>query len=408
MLAWFVAPKKVCTMAKPRLLVLASTFPATENDGTPGFVRDLAIAEAERFDTLVLVPAVPGAPREEWIGEVHVIRYRYFFRRWEDLADGAIIENLRSKKSRLLQVIPLFFAQFLAIQRHSKLHTPAVLHVHWIIPQGVCAWQLMKTVPAVVTSLGGDLYALQDPISTRVKRAVLSRAAMVTTVNADMREKVLALGVAPDDALVIPMGADVQAVRDGGQGIAPVPGRLIFVGRLVEKKGLTHLLDALHLLKSAHPWSLAVVGDGPLKDSLEGRAAGLPVEFLGQLGRDQLVKEYAKSQIAVVPSVLAVSGDQDGLPVALLEAMSAGKAVVASDLPGINEVISDEQSGLLVPPGDPVALAAGISRLLGEDSLRRTFGEAASQVADGLSMSAVGQRYQDLLQSLLRSGSGSG
>lgn len=391
-------------MAKPRLLVLASTFPAGENDGTPGFVRDLAIAESAEFETLVLVPAVPGAPAQETIGEVTVVRFRYFPRRWEDLAEGAIIENLRDKRSRLLQVIPLFVGQFLAIQRIRRSFRPDVIHVHWIIPQGVSAWPLMKRVPTMVTVLGGDLYALQDFLSTSIKRAVLKRAAVITAVNFDMRTRVIALGPKTEKVHVIPMGADIEAVRQGADGVSEVAGRMIFVGRLVEKKGLTHLLQALRGLNQDGSWSLVVVGDGPLMSKLQAQATGLPVTFLGQLGRDQLTKEYAKSQLSVVPSVPAASGDQDGLPVALLEAMSAGKAVIASDLPGINEVITNEVSGLLVPPGDHDALASGIGRLLGGAADRRRFGAAATLVADSLSMDAVALRYRELLRVLLANG----
>ena len=100
-----------------RLLVVASTFPARGDDGTPAFVRDLALAESMGFSTVVVVPAVPGAARHERIGNLTVIRFRYFFRRWEDLADGAIIENLRAKRSRLLQVVPFLIAEHLAVRQ---------------------------------------------------------------------------------------------------------------------------------------------------------------------------------------------------------------------------------------------------------------------------------------------------
>lgn len=392
-----------------RLLVLASTFPARADDGTPAFVRDLAIAESTGFDTVVVVPAVPGAPRTEQIGNVRVVRFRYFFRRWEDLADGAIIENLRSRPSRLLQVVPFFVAEHLAARRWVRRHRPDVLHVHWIIPQGVAALPFLRRTPAVVTTLGGDLYALNGKLASMAKRAVVGRAAALTTMNQDMKARLEALGAAPHDVQVMPMGADLTAIRAGAAGVDKIAGRLLFVGRLVEKKGLAVLLQALRLLPADVPWSLTVVGDGPLRTALEADSRAQPVHFIGQLSRTELARQYGLSEVVVVPSVTAASGDQDGLPVALLEAMGAGCAVVASDLAGINTVVRPDRSGVLVPPGDAAALADALTALLSDPALRDRLGAGASEIADGLSVQVVGERYRALLDEVVdRAAAGDG
>ena len=380
--------------------MLASTFPATRGDGTPGFVRDLAGVEATEFDTVVLVPRVPRAPREELAddgrgGSFRIVRFSYFPRRFEDLADGAIIENLRAKPVRLVQVPCFLVGEALALRRLLRTHRPDVLHVHWIVPQGVVALLVARHVPWLVTTLGGDVYALTDRLSLRLKRAVLTRAAAVTTMNVDMRRRLLELGAPAGQTLVLPMGADVDGVRATGAGVVRCPGRVLFVGRLVEKKGLAVLLEALRSVPVG--WSLDVVGDGPLRAGLEARAAGLPVRFLGQLTKDDLARAYAGCDLLVAPSVPAASGDQDGLPVALLEAMSAGCPVVASRIAGIDEAVVDGETGLLVPPGDAAALAAALSRLLGDPDLRDRLGAAASARADDYSVAALGRRYTDLL-----------
>ncbi len=380
--------------------MLASTFPATRGDGTPGFVRDLAGVQATEFDTIVLVPRVPGAAREELAddgrgGRFRIVRFSYFPRRFEDLAYGAIIENLRAKPSRLLQVPCFLLCEALALRRLLRTHRPDVVHVHWIVPQGVVALLMARRVPWLVTTLGGDVYALRDPVSVWLKRAVLRRAAAVTTMNVDMRRRLLELGSPVGRTLVLPMGADVDGIRAGGAGVTRKPGRLLFVGRLVEKKGLAVLLEALRTVPAG--WSLDVVGDGPLRAELEARATGLPVRFLGQAAKDDLAKAYAGCELVVAPSVSAASGDQDGLPVALLEAMAAGCPVVASRIAGIDEAVVDGRTGLLVPPGDAAALATALTRLLGDPDLRDRLGVAASARADAYSVAALGRRYIDLL-----------
>ena len=383
---------------RPRLLVIASTYPAAPDDGTPAFVRDIALIEAEEFDTLVLVPRVSGAEhRNERSGDLTVQRFRYFPRRWEDLADGAILENLRGRKSRWLQVLPFVIAETVALRRAVRTHRPDVLHVHWILPQGAAALLAARHVPWLVTTLGGDVYALTDPISDRLKRAVLRRAGAVTAMNSDMTVRLIAQGAPQEATHVLPMGADVEAVRVAAVGEQQVPGRIMFAGRLVEKKGVAVLLDALRRLP-ATGWTLDVVGDGPLRAELTRLADGLPVTFRGQLSRTELARSYARAEIAVIPSVAAASGDQDGLPVTLLEAMALGCAVVASRLSGIDAAVVDGESGLLVPPGDAGALAAALEALLADPDRRVKLGAAARSRAEEFSVAGFGARYRGLLR----------
>ena len=383
---------------RPRLLVMASTFPSSAEDGTPGFVRDLAVQESLEYDTIVLVPRVPGAARREESDGLVIRRFRYFPRRFEDLANGAILDNLRARRVRWLQVPWFFAAEAWSLWRAIRRYRPDVLHVHWIIPQGLAALLTGRRVPWVVTTLGGDVYALNDPISSRLKRAVLRRSRAVTTMNEDMRARLVALGAPADATYVLPMGADVDAIRAAAAGSTRVPGRVLFVGRLVEKKGVAVLLDAATLLRDQPGWSMEIVGDGPLRADLESRAAGLPVAFAGALGRSQLAAAYASADVVVFPSVPAASGDQHGLLVALLDAMAVGATIVASRMPGIDAAITDGESGVLVPPGDPRALADALRRLLDDAGLRERLGKAAAARSDEFSVAATGERYRRLLR----------
>ena len=380
---------------RPTLLVAASTFPAEPGDGTPGFVLDLALALADEYRVVVVAPMTRGARAHQRIGDVEVRRYGYFPARWRDLADGAIVDNLKADRTRWLQVPFFFGAMAAALVREQRRSRPDVALLHWIIPQGAVGRVVLGDLPRVVTTLGGDLYALRHPVLQSVKRSVIRSAASVTCMSTDMARELRKLGARDDQVHVVPMGVDLDPITRAVERETRVPGRVLFVGRLVEKKGATVLLDALDRMAEP-PTEVAVVGDGPLRAQLQARA-GSAVTFLGAQGKEALASEYAKAAIALYPSVPAANGDRDGLPVALLEAMSAGCAIVASAVPGIVDVVEDGVNGLLVEPGDARALAAAIDRLLADPALAERLGRVAADTAAAHTVGAVGDRYRTLL-----------
>lgn len=382
-----------------RLLVTTSTFPAFAGDGTPPFVSDLAQYEARYFETLVLAPRVPGASSVEYQGNgLRVERFPYFPRRWERLAAGAIIENVRDERANLLQVPALLGAEAVAVRRAVRTFRPHVVHAHWIVPQGLVAIAAARGVPLVLSTLGGDIYALRGRFWDPVHSMVLRRAAAVTTMNREMRARLLELGAPRERTHVLAPGTDVQAVRTAGKGARVVSGRVLAAGRLVEKKGFHVLLEAAHHLRS-RSWSLDVIGEGPWRQDLEAAAGNMPIRFLGQMSRHDLARAMHEAEVFVVPSVRAASGDQDGVPIVLLDAMAAGCAIVASRLPGIDEAVEDRRTGLLVPPGDPGELAHAIDGILADSALRTSLGEGARVRAEDWSVDALGARFVELIRS---------
>ena len=152
--------------------------------------------------------------------------------------------------------------------------------------------------------------------------------------------------------------------RAGGDGTLHV----LAVGRLVAKKGDPDLLHALQILiEHGHKVSCRIVGDGPQRGDLIGLADQLglsdTVLFVGARTHQQVADEYRRADVFVQASVVLADGDRDGIPNALLEAMASGLPVVASAVSGIPEVVDDGCSGLLVPPGDPAALARALGRV---------------------------------------------
>jgi glycosyltransferase involved in cell wall biosynthesis len=182
----------------------------------------------------------------------------------------------------------------------------------------------------------------------------------------------------PQDRLVL--------VRHGvfpGQYPAATPSapRLLAVGRLEEKKGFRHLVEACRLLKARGvAFDCVIAGEGAQRAGLERQIAaeGLSgcVRLAGALTQEQLMDVYGTAMIFAAPSVELAGGDRDGVPNVILEAMAAGLPVVASAAGAIPEAVTDGVQGVLVPPGDPEALAGALEKLLGDPQARRRMGES--------------------------------
>lgn len=166
-----------------------------------------------------------------------------------------------------------------------------------------------------------------------------------------------------------------------GAGSAQPTGKILAVARLVEKKGLKYLLEAFGmLLKSRGDLTLTIVGSGPLEADLKNMVQhlniGHAVEWKGTLDKKSVLEIYRLADVLVVPSVIAPNGDIDGMPNVVLEALACEVPVVASDLPGIREAVVPGKTGLLVAPGDSVALAQTLTSLLDDRSLHAQLKQA--------------------------------
>ncbi|MCL2781241.1 MAG: glycosyltransferase [Actinomycetia bacterium] len=390
------------------VLVLATTFPARAGDGTPEFVLTLSSAlAAHGAQVTAIVPRVPRGARQELIDGVRVQRFAYFPRRFEGLANGAIMPNLRAHRWRWLEAGPLAIAFMLATARQVRRERPDVIHAHWIVPAGLVAWVLRRTtgVPYVVTAHGADAYTLRGGATRRLKRAVLRRASATIPVSAAIGEQLRQIGpVSP----AIPMGIDVARIATEVGQRRPEPGRVLFVGRLADKKGVDILIQAAARVR---PVSVVVIGDGPTRAGLEALANRIGmtdrVRFLGALPRQGVMDEFARAAAAAIPSRVAADGDQDGVPVVLGEAMAAGVPVVATDLGGLGEYVSDGENARVVAPGSVDELAAALDDLVKHPDAAEALARCASaRLADTLDLGHISAQYFRVLLDAADAGPG--
>jgi glycosyltransferase involved in cell wall biosynthesis len=391
-------------------LVLASTYPRWRGDAEPGFVHELCRRLAGRFHVIALVPDAPGADPDGVLDGVEVVRYRYAPRRWQTLVpNGGIVANLRGARWKWLLLPGFLTGQYLAARRILRTRKIDVIHAHWLLPQGLIARRLHRKhgVPYLVTSHGGDLFGLRGGLATRLKRKVAADCAAMTVVSSAMREEASRIGLAPPRIDVLPMGVDVQDRFVPDPQVPRATDELLFVGRLVAKKGLMHLLDALPAVIERRPRArLVIAGFGPEESALKRQAQNLgiadSIEFKGATPQSGLPALYRRASVFVAPFIRDESGDQEGLPVALMEALGCGCPVVVGNVAGVHDLLGDAADAVCVDPRDAAALAAKIVAVLDDPTgaMQRAQALRAAAVAR-VDWSRIADAYATLLQSCI-------
>jgi glycosyltransferase involved in cell wall biosynthesis len=260
---------------------------------------------------------------------------------------------------------PLTASLYSHLRREIEVHAPDVVHVHLPNPLAAAVWKLVAVgrrgrMPALAVWHHADVtrQKLSGRLIRPLTRSFLSEARGICTSSQTLLDHSVELAGHAGKVSVIPFGirsrpwSQVDASRDGP---------FLFLGRLVPYKGLSVLIEAVGKVPEA---DLVIVGEGPLQEALRAQilTTGLEhrVSMVGRLEQNDIVRLMARARALVLPSI--DSSETFGL--VQLEAMAAGVPVVATNLPtGVREVGVDGETGLLVPPGDPGALADALRRL---------------------------------------------
>ena len=256
---------------------------------------------------------------------------------------------------------------------------PSVVHAHFgtNAPPAMEIARALK-LPLIVTYHGVDITAAPKNEKQRKRRsAVFAAADKVIAVSKFIAESLRAAGCAPQKTILHYIGVDTDTFSPG---TAPrATNRILFVGRLVTKKGLIHLVHAMERVREVVPDAEVVVaGDGPLRQSLEREVAErrLRFSFLGVQTPAQVLSLMRSATVLCGPGIVAGSGNAEGLPITFLEAQAAGLPVVVSTSGGSEEGVVHGETGFLHRPGDEGALVEHLLALLTDPQRRAAFGTA--------------------------------
>lgn len=346
-----------------KMCLVTTAFPRWPNDSRGPSMWETARALRDLGVTVrVITLHSPGArARENWEG-IDVVRARYLWpERLEVLqsAGGGLPAMWRQGGLARLAFGPFFGALAGAVARYSA--GCQVLHAHWTLA-GIAAWwtQPWHRLPFVLTVHGSDVFqAPRLPVVGAQTRAMLQRCGHVVAVSRALADATAALGLPPERVEVIPDGIDLDRFPAGPDKREPI---LLFVGALIERKGVHHLLQALPAVLARCPEArLVIAGDGPERAALTALAGTLGVaahvEFVGPQSQAQVSEWMRRARVFVLPSL------EEALGIVLLEALVSGTPCVATRVGGIPEVVAPEV-GRVVPPADPAALAGALTEIL--------------------------------------------
>jgi colanic acid/amylovoran biosynthesis glycosyltransferase len=296
-----------------------------------------------------------------------------------------------------------------------RARAPRLVYAHFA-PDGYAAMQLAERlgVPLVTALHGFDVTMSDQAIAaTRLGREYLhgrsglqKKGALFLSCSAYVRRRGLEIGYPADRTIVHSIGVDVERFQP------PAAGRrekmVLFVGRLVEKKGCASLLEAMAEVQQHSPWvELVVIGGGPLRVEYEARAAGLGLRcrFLGTQPAAMVREWMARATVFCVPSVVAASGDAEGFGMVFIEAQAMGLPVVSTLSGGIPEAVEHGETGLLVTERDSMALAAALLALIENDELWRRYSAAGrKRVVSQFNLLRQTERLENVFTRLLEGG----
>jgi glycosyltransferase involved in cell wall biosynthesis len=372
-----------------RVLIVTTAFPRSVDDKPAKWLAEtVRRLSNEGYDIEVLTSAYRGGGNTSFHG-VPVHRFRYFLRRWERLTHEEAAPD-RMRRSALYKVAALsnVICGTVAAWRLGRWGRYDIIHIHWPVPHALFGWAAQMAAarrPKLVT----HFYSIEVrwirhsfPILTGFLRRAITSADRVVAISASTARAIQE--IAPVRVDVIPYAVDqpnpLRLASAGRQ-----PAIVLSAGRLVERKGIRYLIEAIAILPTAFHVSLVIIGDGPEGDALRTQVATLGigdrVTFRDWVTPEALDQAYGDASVFILPAIVDSRGDTEGLGMVLLEAMSHRVPVITTPLGGITDIVADGETGLLVSPNDAQGLAAAIARILTDRDLATRLGRAGQEYA---------------------------
>ena len=379
------------------IVMVTTSYPRFPGDSVGTFMEPIAKSVAARgHEVHIVAPWHPLIARGAEEDGVRFHFYKYApVRALNVFGYAAAMRADVSLRGAAYAAAPLALAAgWRAAGKVARKTHATVMHGHWVIPGGVTAATAAPSLPLVISLHGSDVYVAETVAPARAAaRFAFGRAGFVTACSDDLAHRAVALGADPARLETVPYGVDTLRFRPDpshrastreAAGIGADVPLAFAAGRLVRKKGFEYLIDGLALTPGM---VLVIAGDGTLDAELRERAraagVGERVRFLGNQTQDSVAEWLMAADVVVVPSVRDDSGNVDGLPNVVLEALASGTPVITTTAGGIGSVVEDGRTAAVVPERDPAAIAAALARLITNRAESAALGKAARTLVEG-------------------------
>jgi len=399
-----------------KVLYIATAFPRYEGDIiTPWLVEAVKRLRAKGVDARVFTSSYKGLPSQKIYG-INVYRFRYFFKKWETLTHEETAVD-RVKKGFLNKLLVPFYMLFgtVRITLHCLRNKYDIIHTHWPLPHAVFGYVASKTGKAkhVLYFHGVELMWVKKelPFLKPFLRWAIKSADAVMCNSSHTASRIKE--IYNREINIIPSGQSAKPEIEPAD-IEPLKPKtsaeknILFVGRLVERKGVKYLIEAVAKIRNeidakeniettdytdsrkksvksvkSVVTKVSIVGTGPEMEPLKQLAEELgvkdKVDFLGQVSPNELDRCYRNADVFVLPAVIDAKGDTEGLGVVLIEALTYKLPVIATGVGGIVDIIKDNETGVLVQEKDAEALAKALLKVLKDDKYATSLGEKGYQ-----------------------------
>lgn len=360
-----------------------------------------------------ITPHSKNLPTTETIDNVTVRRFRYLPERYE-IGSSAISEVSKSRagvfKISLIASIFYIFTFFECLKEK-----PDIFHGHWAFPGGYIAYLMSKIFrkPFIVTIHGGEINMLKKfKFLQKIIINSLNQSYVIIANSNFTKNEMIKLGAIEEKIIIIKVPPNFVKVETNDESIAtfrkkftkPQSKIILFVGRLVELKGVEYLIRSFAEIKKMDI-HLIIAGTGPLKNNLEKLTSSLNLEnkvtFFGRADKEELGLLHSISDMLVCPSIIDSEGATEGLGLVIPEAMKSGLPVIASSVGGITDTIKNEVNGLLVEQKNPKAIANAIERIISDEELRKKIIENSKKTVVEFSPGTIGDMHFKIFQKIL-------
>lgn len=398
-------------MSKIKLCHIVTAFPRDESDDnmTPWLIDLIREQQNLGIDVVVYVQSYKGLS-DHTIWGINVKRYRYLPSFLELLSHNETMPVQFKRKPFYLLLVPFsLIAGFIKFWRYSRQEHFDIVHIHWPFPMGLIGFATKS--PKVLSFYTAELIFLRKfgAVGKWLLKKIVKKSKSLIAISSHAAKHLTDIvpGIAVD---IIPYGYRFPKQTPSIHFPEKRPVKILFVGRLVPRKGVEYLVDAMPLLENKVDIHLYIVGDGALMESLDAQVEKLgigdKVDLTGRVSSEKLEEYYRNCDILVLPAVHDEHGDTEGLGMVLVEALARGKPVIASSVGGIVDIVKDNKTGLLVREKEPQAIADAIYMLASDKELyTRLAKDGFKYVSENFATENIARKTIETYENILKNDS---